>query len=91
MKNQQEFLVVIEDTWYNKDSVRVPLGQIGTQIQKFCLDYDVKPENDDFDYEKYNSDDPYDVGTFGFGFYDISLVDKNDLDEYGGRIMIFQL
>jgi hypothetical protein len=41
----------------------------------------------DIDFEKYNSKDPYDMGTFGKGFYDISFNDEEE--EYAGRIMIF--
>lgn len=88
LKKSSEFLVVIEDVWNNKDSARVSLGEIGTQIKKFLRDYELKPENE-IDYDKYNSDEPYDIGTFGFGFYDIPLIDNTE--DYGGRIMIFFL
>jgi hypothetical protein len=88
LKKSDEFLVVIEDIWHNKDSARVSLGEIGKQIKKFCRDYELKPEYE-IDYDRYNSDEPYDVGSFGLGFYDIQLV--SDDEEYGGRIMIFFL
>lgn len=86
-KKSSQFLIVIEDAYLNKDSVVVNLGEIGKQIKKFCKDFEYKTE-EQIDYEKYNSDDPYDIGTFGLGFYDIGIINK-DL-EYG-RIMIFCL
>ncbi len=81
-----EFLVVYEDLWSNKDSVRTK--KIGDAIKNYVETYELVPENE-IDYDKYNSKNPFDIGTMGLGFYDITF---NELDgEYAGRIMIFTL
>jgi hypothetical protein len=61
-------------------------NKIGDTIQEIIKDFDLVGEYD-IDFEKYNSKDPYDMGTFGKGFYDISFNDEEE--EYAGRIMIF--
>lgn len=86
MDTPQEFLVVYEDLWRNKESVRTT--KIGDAIKQFVESHNLISE-EEIDYERYNSDDPYDVGTFGLGFYDIDFSD--DIDENAGRIMIFTL
>ena len=86
---KQEFLVVYEDIWSNKESIRT--DQIGDAIKSLVDSYELTPENE-IDYDKYNSEDPYDVGTTGLGFFDISLIERYGEDEeYAGRIMIFGL
>ena len=86
---KQEFLVVYEDIWNNKESIRTE--QVGDAIKSLVDSYELIPENE-IDYDKYNSENPYDVGTFGLGFYDISLIERYEEDEeYAGRIMIFEL
>lgn len=88
-KEKQEFLVVYEDIWNNKESIRTE--QVGDAIKSLVDSYELIPENE-IDYDKYNSENPYDVGTFGLGFYDISLIERYEEDEeYAGRIMIFEL
>lgn len=89
---KQEFLVVYEDIWNNKESFRT--DKIGDAIKSLVDSYELTPEYE-IDYDKYNSENPYDVGTFGLGFYDISLIERYEEDEedgeYAGRIMIFEL
>lgn len=88
-KPAQEFLVVWEDEWNNKESYRTT--KIGTTIQKIADDNELQIE---YDKEKLNSADPYSAGTFGPGFYDIDCYkpeEGQDEPEYAGRIMIFQL
>lgn len=85
---KQEFLVVYEDLWHNKDSFRT--SKIGDTIKQIVKDNELFRDGDEeVDYAKYNSKDPYDLGTFGKGFYDIEFNDKDG--EYAGRIMIFTL
>jgi hypothetical protein len=48
----------------------------------------LKPENE-IDFDKYNSSNPYNLGVFENVFYDIPLIDEDR--EYAGRIMIFEL
>ena len=85
------FLVVYEDEWNNKYSY--PTNKIGDTITKITQDFEIEV---DCDIEKLNSDDPYDMGTFGRGFYDIDVfirdgVDPEEyLDTLAGRIMIFE-
>lgn len=83
---KQEFLVVYEDIWNNKESIRTE--QIGDAIKTLVDGYELTPEYE-INYDKYNSEEPYDVGTTGLGFYDISLIEEDE--EYAGRIMIFEL
>jgi hypothetical protein len=82
----KQFLVVFEDVWSNKESYQT--SRIGDTIKMIVEANDLVPF-DHIDYDKYNSDKPYQMGTFGEGFYDISFNDKED--EYAGRIMIFEL
>jgi hypothetical protein len=83
-KTRTKYLVVYEDLWHNKESYLTT--KIGNTIKQVIKDFDLVPEYE-IDFEKYNSVDPYDMGTFGKGFYDISFND--DEEEYAGRIMIF--
>jgi hypothetical protein len=97
-KTKQKFLMVYEDEWHNKESyITTKLGDTLLEVLK---DNDVMLEQqDDIDsyVEKLNSNDPYDMGTFGKGFYDMDVYRKEDdaeniqIDnlEYAGRIMIF--
>jgi hypothetical protein len=83
-----KFLVVFESEYNNKESFKT--DKIGDTIKKIVEDYELTPDYDaEIDYDKYNSDDPYDVGTFGKGFYDISFSTPDG--DYAGRIMIFDL
>lgn len=90
VNNKQEFLVVYEDLWNNKESIRTT--RIGDAIKEFMDAYDLISE-DEIDFEKYNSDDPYHIGTTGPGFYDLEFYERDgeELGDYGGRIMIFTL
>jgi hypothetical protein len=93
-KPAPEFLVVYEDIWNNKHSYRT--RKIGTTIVGISKDFNVTIEDGNFDKERYDSDTPYQVGTFGLGFYDIECYEQEEGDaglqgEYAGRIMIFQL
>jgi hypothetical protein len=84
----KKYLVVWEDIWHNKDSYFT--DKIGDTIKKIVDDYELVYEHDcDVDYEKYNSDNPYDVGTMSLGFYDLGFNDTEG--EYAGRVMIFDL
>lgn len=84
----KQFLVVFEDVWQNKESYQTT--RLGDTI-KMILEQNELYYADDIDYDKYNSDSPYQVGTFGLGFYDLILQENEDNDEYAGRIMIFEL
>lgn len=90
-KPAPEFLVVYEDVWHNKDSYRTK--RIGTTIAEILKENNLTAE---YDKEKLNSTDPYAMGTFGPGFYDIECYEQEEGDagiegEYAGRIMIFAL
>ena len=80
----KQFLVVFEDVWNNKEYEQTT--RIGDTIKRFVEANDLKRE-EEVDYARYNSDNPYDIGTMGYGFYDI--VFQDDEEEYAGRIMIF--
>jgi hypothetical protein len=82
-----EFLVVYEDIWRNKEATRTT--KIGDAIKEFVENYSLIFEGGEIDYDKYNSDNPYDVGTTGLGFYDLFFTDTEGED--AGRIMIFEL
>lgn len=86
---EQKYLVVYEDVWNNKESFKT--NKIGDTIKQIVEDYELVYEHgeDVIDYERYNSDNPYDVGIFGEGFYDLSFIDTEGED--AGRIMIFDL
>lgn len=85
-----KFLVVHESEYYNKYSQIVPLGKIGTAVQTIYEELEIPFEQDVID--RYNSDNPYEVGTFGKGFYDINMYKgKGEQEEYCGRIMIFDI
>jgi len=85
---KQEFLVVYEDLWHNKESYRTK--KIGDTIKNIVKENELFRDGDEeVDYDKYNTEDPFDLGTFGKGFYDIEFIDKEG--EYAGRIMIFTL
>lgn len=85
---QKEFLVVYEDVWSNKESFKTT--KIGDTIKIIMEANDLICE-DGINFEKYNSDNPYQVGTFGYVFYDIIFQDNTDNKDYAGRIMIFEL
>jgi hypothetical protein len=87
-KKQNEFLVVFEDVWSNKESYRTK--KIGDTI-KMIMEANNLICEDELNYEKYNSDNPYQVGTFGYVFYDIIFQENDDNKDYAGRIMIFEL
>lgn len=91
MISMSKFLVVYEDLWGNKESHKT--NRIGDTIAEILDNYDLNLGEDvELDYEKLNSDDPYDVGSFGLGFYDISVFNNIDEDGEGnGRIMIFYI
>ncbi len=77
-----KFLVVYEDLWHNKESAMAEIGTLGTVIKEFVGD-----KTCEADYDKYNSDNPYDIGTFGPGFFDIDIYDGEEWE----RIMIFEI
>jgi hypothetical protein len=85
----KKFLVVFEDLWGNKDSYFT--DKIGTTIKKVVKDYELRFD-DGFepDYDRYDSKDPYDRGTFSLGFYDIECLEPED-GQYAGKFMIFDL
>jgi hypothetical protein len=86
----KKFLVVYEDLWGNKESYFT--DKIGTTIKEIMKDFELAlPEDMELDYEHYNSKDPYQAGVFGVGFYDIEFMDKDDIEQYAGKIMIFDL
>lgn len=91
----ENFLVVYEDLWGNKESIKT--NKIGDTIVSIMNNYNLKlEENAELDLDKLNSDDPYAVGTIGLGFYDIYVYDKDDeddqsYDEGNGKIMIFYI
>jgi len=60
-----KFLVVFEDIYNNKYSEVTE--QIGTTILELAEEFEVTI---DINEEKLNSYDPYDMLTFGFGFFD---------------------
>lgn len=62
-----------------------------SHIKKLYPTYELIYPDGEIDFDKYNSDNPYDILTFGRGFYDISFVESDDEDEYAGCIMIFEL
>ena len=84
-----KYLVVFEDIWNVKEHYQT--NYIGNTIQEIL---DEKGLYAEFDKEKYNSNEPYQAGTFGNCFYDIDVYEADweciD-DEYAGRIMIFDL
>lgn len=81
------FLVVYEDLWSNKYSFQT--DKLGDTIEEIIKDFDLQLDLNDIDIEKYNSEEPYDIGTFGKGFYDIHFETSDG--ECDGRIMIFEL
>lgn len=81
-----KYLVVYEDLWHNKESYLT--NKIGDTIKEIIKDFELIPENE-IDFEKYNSKDPYDVGLLVKGFYDLIFNDEEE--EYAGRIMIFEI
>lgn len=83
---QQEYLVVYEDEWNNKVSLRTT--KIGDAILQLSKENDFVYE--DVNIEKLNSEEPWSAGTLGPVFYDIDVKKNNEDDEYG-RIMIFAL
>jgi hypothetical protein len=87
-----KFLVVFEDIWHNKESAVVDQGGIGTYIKDFAKVNNFYFINDsEPDWDKLNSTNPYDVGGFGVGFYDIDVYEDQANDEYAGRFMIFEV
>lgn len=96
------FLVVWETEYNNKESFTTT--KIGTTIKKILEETDIVAEYP-LNYEKLDSDNPYDVGSFSVGFYDIYVFYKQEGKEYGedyeltdddhenpaGRIMIFEV
>lgn len=86
---EQKYLVVYEDLWRNKESFKT--NKIGDTIKYIVETYELVYEHgeDVIDYERYNSDNPYDLGVFGQGFYDLNFNDTEGED--AGRIMIFDL
>jgi hypothetical protein len=84
MKNK--YLVVFEDLWHSKEAYQT--SQIGDTILMILNGSGLKPENE-IDFDKYNSSNPYNLGVFENVFYDIPLIDEDR--EYAGRIMIFEL
>jgi len=84
-----KFLVVYEDLYNNKESFKT--NKIGDTINSILDNYNLKVEDGRLDIEKLNSDDPYDVGTIGLGFYDIDVYDNDGECEGNGKIMIFYI
>lgn len=85
---KKQYLVVFEDVWNNKESYQT--NKIGDTIKMIVNSNDLFCDSD-IDYDKYNSHKPHQMGTAGLGFYDISFQEKDDHDNYAGRIMIFEL
>ena len=81
-----KYLVVFEDIWNVKEHYQT--NYIGDTIEKILDENELFLE---FDKEKYNSNEPHQAGTFGPCFYDIDVFEKDDEEEYAGRIMIFDL
>jgi hypothetical protein len=82
---KKQYLVVFEDLWNSKESYQTE--HIGDTV-KMILDGSGLTTENEVDFDKYNSDNPYQSGTFDNVFYDIRLLDE---EEYAGRIMIFEL
>jgi hypothetical protein len=99
-KRKQKFVVV----WESEYNVKEPYTttKIGDTIKEILKDNGLVSEFS-IDYEKFNSDYPYQMGAFGEVFYDIDLFYAIEGKEYGedyeltdeeydnpaGRIMIF--
>lgn len=83
------FVIVYESLWNNKESAVSKIGNLGTDILELINSYHADEVILNFDIEKYNSDNPYDAGAFGRGFYDIDLTNIDE--EYLGRIFILEL
>ncbi len=79
-----KYLVVFEDTWRTKVSKLT--DHIGDTIEELLA---IHGATADYDKEKKNSDNPYDMFTFGPGFYDIDAEDSEG--SLVGRIMIFDV
>lgn len=84
----KKFLVVFEDEYNNKYSYLT--NQIGDTIKIVMSDFDITPV-DDINFDKLNSDDPYDIGTFSVGFYDKYFTPVGEPDTHAGRVMVFDL
>jgi hypothetical protein len=82
---EKQYLVVFEDLWKIKESYQTK--HIGDTV-KMILDGSGLTTENEVDFDKYNSEKPYQSGTFDNVFYDIRLLDE---EEYAGRIMIFEL
>lgn len=88
MKDQPtRFVVVYEDLWHNK--YHTITTKIGTAIKEIIKDNDLVHDYDEEFLNKLDSDNPYQAGTFGQGFYDLEFMDEDD--EYAGRVMIFDI
>lgn len=85
---RKKFLVVFEDEFNNKHSYFS--DKIGDTIIIIMSDFDVAPQ-DEIDFDKLNSNDPYDMGMFSLGFYDRYFSPVGEPDTHAGRIMIFDL
>lgn len=81
----KKFLVVYSDEYNNKESYFT--DNIMEAIRQIQSDHEIPRV--DCDEEKLASDDPYQIGTFDIGFYDIDCYD--DEMEYKGAIFIFDL
>ena len=82
----EEYLVVYEDEWNNKESFKT--NKIGNMIKWVKDSYEIECE---CDIDKLNSDQPMTALTFGYGFYDVPCYSIDDEEEYKGRIMIFYI
>ena len=96
------FIVVYEDEYNNKFTKTTKT--IGTAVKEILEENEVISEHP-IDFEKLNSDNPYSVGAFSLGFYDMYVyyrdVDKAYGDDYeltdedyenpAGRFMIFEV
>lgn len=96
MNKPKKFLVVYEDEWNNK--VSFATNKIGTTIKKIFEEFQIQSEEPmmEEDFKYYNSKDPYQLGTFNKGFYDIYVVrSEQELEdqepEPAGKIMIFDV
>ena len=83
---KSKYLVVFEDLWHSKEAYQT--SRIGDTIKMILDGSGFKSENE-IDFDRYNSNNPHNLGTFEKVFYDIPLVDEDE--EYAGRIMIFEL
>ena len=82
-----------ESEWNNKFSYTTELFKLGDVVRQIIEDYELPDIYDRQVFDRLNSKEPYDIGTFGKGFYDMDFHDdeENGFGGYKGRIMIFEV